>query len=55
MIDSTRNTFEPLKNVQYDRKYSGDQYHYSYEREEKDLQEKLFKMYEELEEEEEEE
>ena len=54
VIGSTKNTFEPLKNVQYDKSYSGDQYHYSYEREEKDLQEQLFKMYESIEEEEEE-
>ncbi len=40
-----------MKNVQYDKSYSGDQYHYSYEGEEKDLQEKLFKIYEEIEEE----
>ena len=46
-----KNTFEPLKNVEYDRSYSGDQFKYSYEQEEKDLQEKLFKLYEQLEEE----
>jgi hypothetical protein len=51
IIGTTQNQFEPNKNVQYDRSYSGDQYKYSYEATEKDLQEKLFKIYEEMEEE----
>ena len=32
------NTFEPGKNVVYDKSYTGDQYEYQFQREEKDLQ-----------------
>ena len=45
------NQFEPLKKVEFDKSYSGDQFEYLYQREEKELQDKLFKMYEEMEEE----
>ena len=49
------NQFEPLKKVEYDKSYSGDQFQYQYQLEEKELQDKLFKMYDELQDEEEEE
>ncbi|CDW89118.1 UNKNOWN [Stylonychia lemnae] len=49
------NQFEPLKNVEFDKSYSGDQFQYQYQLEEKQLQDQLFKLYDELEEEREEE
>ena len=42
------NDFEPGKQVEYDPSYTGDQLNYSYMREEKDLQDKLFQIYEEI-------
>ena len=46
------NTFEPGKRVEYDPSYTGDQLSYLYEKEEKELQDKLFQIYEDLSEEE---
>ena len=48
MLRPTENIFEPGKQVQYDKQYAGDQMTYSYQKEERELQEKLFKMYEEM-------
>eukprot|EP00347_Sterkiella_histriomuscorum_P010217 403377152 len=45
------NQFEALKSVEFDKSYSGDQFSYQYQLEEKQLQEKLFQLYDELEEE----
>ena len=42
------NTFEPGKQVEFDPKYAGDQHSYLYQKEEKDLQDKLFQIYEEI-------
>ena len=43
-----QNTFEPGKQVEYDPNYTGDQLNYLYQKEEKDLQDKLFQIYEEI-------
>ena len=48
VLRPTENTFEPGKQVALDNTYTGDQYHYRYQREEKDLQDKLFQIYEEV-------
>ena len=40
--------------MEYDPSYTGDQFVYEYQKEEKDLQEQLFEMYDELDDEEEE-
>ena len=48
------NHFEPGQQVEFDPKYAGDQFKYLYEREERDLQDKLFQLYEEINEEQEE-
>ena len=45
------NNFEPGKQVQYDPKYSGDEHNYLHQSQERDLQDKLFQIYEEVDEE----
>ena len=42
------NDFEPGKNVEFDPKYNDNQTKYLYQKEEKDLQDKLFQLYEEI-------
>ena len=48
VIRPTENIFEPGKQVEFDPKYTGDQVSYRYEREERDLQNKLFQLYEDI-------
>ena len=52
ILRPTDNNFEPGQNVQFDKNYNNEQ-SYLYQREEKDLQDQLFKMYEEITDEEE--
>ena len=54
VLNRQDNKFEPGKNVEFDKSYTGDQMSYSFEREEAKVQEELFKMYDEMVEEEEE-
>ena len=42
------NDFEPGKNVEFDPKYNENETKYLYQKEEKDLQDKLFQLYEEI-------
>ena len=51
MLQPTVNTFEPGKQVEYDKNFEGDQLKYGYERQERELQDKLFALYEEIDEE----
>ena len=51
MLRPRENNFEPGKQVQYDPSYTGDQFNYLHQKEERDLQDKLFELYEEIDEE----
>ena len=49
VLNKSQNTFEPGKNVEFDKSYSGDQFEYQYQQEEKALQDELFAMYDQIE------
>ena len=51
MLNIDVNSFEPGQNIKYDTKYSADKYEYCFEREEQELQDKLFEVYDQLQEE----
>ena len=48
VLKPKENTFEPGKQVEYDPSYTGDQMNYLHQSQEKDLQDKLFAIYEEI-------
>jgi len=51
VLQPTLNVFEPGKGIEYDPKYEGDQYKYLYQQKEKELQDQLFELYEQIDEE----
>ena len=48
VLNKEQNQFEPGKNIEYDKSYAGDEYQYSYQKEEHDLQNQLFEAYDQL-------
>ena len=48
VLNKEQNQFEPGKQIDYDKSYAGDQFQYLYQNEEKDLQDELFKAYDEV-------
>ena len=50
VLKPNENTFTPYKNVEFDKNFKGE-VEYLYQKEEQNLQEELFKMYEEMEDE----
>lgn len=48
VLSRDQNQFEPGKKIEYDKSYAGDQFQYLYQKEEKDLQDELFKAYDQV-------
>ena len=48
VLNHSENIFEPGKKIEFDKSFSGDQFKYQYQLEEKELQRQLFEAYDQL-------